>query len=84
MARHNTYPLSFLAAILNIIAGLEVVSMCAEANWLWETTQELPGPQYTRAKAMVPGTVPGAGFRPKYTLYSVMVPALLAGGSHDK
>lgn len=33
---------------------------------------------------MVPGTVPGAGFNPKYTLYSVMVPALLAGGSQDK
>lgn len=86
--QHNpcpeTDPLSFFAAILNIMAGLEVVSMCAEANWLWETTQELPGPQYTRANAIVPGTVPGAGFNPRYTLYSVIVPALLAGGSQDK
>ncbi len=29
-----TYPLSFLAAILNMMAGLEVVSMWAEASWL--------------------------------------------------
>ncbi len=76
--------MSFFAAILKMMAGLEVVSMWAEASWLCETTQELPGPQYTRANAMVPGTVPGAGFRPRYTLYSVMVPALLAGGSHDR
>ncbi len=77
-------PLSFFAAILKMMAGLEVVSIWAEASWLWDTTQELPGPQYTLAKAMVPGTVPGAGFRPRYTLYSVMVPALLAGGSQER
>ena len=29
-----TYPLSFLAAILKMMAGLEVVSICAEASWL--------------------------------------------------
>ena len=41
----QTHPLSFLAAILKMMAGLEVVSTWAEASWLCETTQELPGPQ---------------------------------------
>ena len=42
---NTTHPLSFLAAIRKMIAGFEVVSMCAEASWLWDTTQELPRPQ---------------------------------------
>lgn len=51
---------------------------------MWLTTQELPGPQYTRANAMVPGCDPGCGLRPRYTEYSVIVPAELAGGSQDR
>ena len=66
------------------MAGLEVVSICAEASCECDTTHEDPAPQYTLAKAMVPGWAPGCGFSPRYTEYSMMVPALFAGGSQER
>ena len=69
---------------MKIIAGLDEVSIWAEVNWLWDTTQEHPGPQYTDAKAIVPAAVSDTGFTPSLTLLSVIVPALFAGGSHNR
>ena len=82
--RPHTHPLSFFAAILKMMAGLLVVSMWALASWAWDTTHWEAGPQYTLAKAMVPGCAPGWGLRPRYTEYSVMAPAELAGGSQER
>ena len=67
-----------------MMAGLLVVSMCALASWACDTTHWEAGPQYTLAKAMVPGWAPGCGLRPRYTEYSVMAPAELAGGSQER
>lgn len=39
------YPLSFLAAILNMIAGLLVVSMCAAPSCVLRTVHWLLAPQ---------------------------------------
>ena len=58
--------------------------MCALASWACDTTHWEAGPQYTLAKAMVPGWAPGCGLRPRYTEYSVMAPAELAGGSQER
>ena len=69
---------------MKIMAGLDEVSIWAEANWLLDTTQEHPGPQYTDAKAIVPAAVSETGFRPSLMLYSVILPALFAGGSHKR
>ena len=83
------YPFSFRAAILKMMAGLVVKSMCAEARLAVVTTHEGFGPQYTRTNANWAG-VPGfcsvaAAFRTaRYTEYSVILPAVFCGGSHDK
>ena len=45
------YPLSFLAAILKMMAGLVVVSMCAAARELLGTTHWAEGPQNTLTNA---------------------------------
>ena len=47
-------PLSFLAAIRNMIAGFEVTSMWALVSCPCDTTHWDDGPQYTRANAIVP------------------------------
>ena len=49
------YPLSFLAAILKMMAGLVVVSMCAAARLELGTTHCALGPQNTRTKASCEG-----------------------------
>ena len=54
------------------------------ASWACDTTHWEAGPQYTLAKAMVPGWAPGCGLRPRYTEYSVMAPAKLASGSQER
>jgi len=66
------YPLLFLAAMRNMMAGFEVVSMWALVSCLCDTTQCDEGLQYTLANAIVPGWAVGCGFNPKYTEYSVM------------
>ena len=64
--------------------------MCAEARLAVVTVQEGFGPQYTRTKASwagLPGFVStcGAAFRTaRYTEYSVILPAVFCGGSHER
>ena len=47
--------MSFLAAILKMMAGLVVVSMCAAAKELLGTTHWAEGPQKTLTKASCEG-----------------------------
>ena len=94
-----TDPLSFLAAILKIMAGLVEKSICA----LWRvavlTVQVGWAPQYTRTKASWTGpelddVSPTTGLSSdwlfdwlrmaRYTEYSLTFPAALDGASHDK
>ena len=94
-----TDPLSFLAAILKIMAGLVEKSICA----LWRvavlTVQVGWAPQYTRTKASWTGpelddVSPATGLSSdwlfdwlrmaRYTEYSLTLPAALDGASHDK
>lgn len=56
MLLNNAHPLSFLAAIRKIMAGLEVTSMWALVSCPCDTTHCDDGPQYTRANAIVPNS----------------------------
>jgi len=87
------YPLSFLAAILNMIAGLVDVSMCAACRLEAGTMHCALLPQKTRTKASWLGEedtvlvgpagpeVVAADFTARYTEYSMMSPVENEGGS---
>ncbi len=88
------YPLSFLAAILNMIAGLVLVSMCAADRLELGTTHWALGPQKTRMKAswlgeeltvlVSPWEEVVALLTARYTEYSTMSPVEVDGGSHER
>lgn len=84
-----TYPFSFLAAILKMMAGLLVVSTWAEARCVELTTQYGLGPQYTRTKARAAGpgfwspAGPAVLRTARYTVYSRISPLVLVGGSQE-